>query len=64
MRIASIVLQAGQFSYSLAYVTIRDGACIRIISNVVSFDGGRESMDTMSGKFFKQCGWDWINKNQ
>ena len=48
---ALIVLQAGYFLYSLAYVTIRNGACIRIISNVISFVAGRESMDAMSGIF-------------
>ena len=51
MKIALIVLQAGQFPYSLPYVTIRNGAYIRIISNVISFVGGRESMDAMSGDF-------------
>ena len=45
------VFQAEQFSCSLAYVTIRNRARIRIISNIVSFDGGREPMDTMGGNF-------------
>ena len=32
-------------------LTIRNRARIRIISNIVSFDGGREPMDTMGGNF-------------
>ena len=36
------MFQAEQFSCSLAYATIRNRARIRIISNIVSFDGGRE----------------------